>query len=319
MSQSHLLIDFPIKGPANAKALAEELPPLMPDFANAQDDLGTVHFSRFMIKGDEKLLFLSDIDGESDQHIERLVESAGSVFDAIFQHVDDAPATPVANDPQKVIKWLKDHVREPLDTYFAYEDASVQDIKECARAAGFTGNTSQGPLLTYMSVKSRRRGLRLEAGRHEDRWGARARKRRIRSGRCTSPIGCPSRTTTWASSRSSTVTSRSTSRTSQTRPRSSSMLSFHTSRARRPPRWRRTSRRSMSGHWKTTIRRSGSTARYPGLGVQDIRALLADYRTSPSATRSIARQRRRPPARYRRADRSAQGSPYPQQCRRSTL
>ena len=36
MSQSHLLIDFPIKGPANAKALAEELPPLMPDFATCR-------------------------------------------------------------------------------------------------------------------------------------------------------------------------------------------------------------------------------------------------------------------------------------------
>ena len=46
MSQSHLTIDFPIKGPANAKALTEELPPLMPDFAKAQDQLGTVHFSR---------------------------------------------------------------------------------------------------------------------------------------------------------------------------------------------------------------------------------------------------------------------------------
>ena len=64
MSQSHLLIDFPIKGPANAKALPDELPPLMPDLAKAQDDLGTVHFSRFMVEGDEKLLFLSDIDGE---------------------------------------------------------------------------------------------------------------------------------------------------------------------------------------------------------------------------------------------------------------
>ena len=37
MSQSHLTIDFPIKGPANAKALTEELPPLMPDLAKAQD------------------------------------------------------------------------------------------------------------------------------------------------------------------------------------------------------------------------------------------------------------------------------------------
>ena len=154
VSQSHLVIDFPIKGPANAKALPEELPPLMPDLATAQDDLGTVHFSRFMVEGDEKLLFLSDIDGETDLHIERLVESAGPVFDAIFTHVDNPPTTPVADNPEAAAKWLKRHVREPLDTYYAY-DASVQDIKECARAAGLTGNTSQATLLTYMAFKSR--------------------------------------------------------------------------------------------------------------------------------------------------------------------
>ncbi len=162
MSQSHLTIDFPIKAPASARALPEELPSLMPDLAKAQDDLGDVHFSRFMVKGDEKLLFLSDIDGEIDQHIERLVESAGPVFDAIFEHVDDPPATPVASNPQGVIKWLKHHVREPLDSYFAYEDASVQDVKASARAAGFTGNTSQGPLLTYMSIKSRLEAFSLK-------------------------------------------------------------------------------------------------------------------------------------------------------------
>ena len=67
----------------------------MPDLARAQDDLGTVHFSRFMLVGDQKLLFLSDIDGDGDDHIERLVESAGPVFDAIFNHVDNPPATPV--------------------------------------------------------------------------------------------------------------------------------------------------------------------------------------------------------------------------------
>ena len=164
MSQNHLLIDFPIKGPANAKALPRELPPLMPDLAKAQDDLGTVHFSRFMVEGDEKLLFLSDIDGDTDQHIERLVESAGSVLDEIFTHVDDPPDTPVSADPRRATDWLKTHVREPLDTYFAYEDASVQDIKACARQAGFTGNTSQSPLLTYMSVKSRLQGIALKLG-----------------------------------------------------------------------------------------------------------------------------------------------------------
>jgi hypothetical protein len=161
MSQNHLALDFPIKAPASAKALTEELPPLMPDFAETQDNLGTVHFSRFMVKGDEKLLFLSDIDGEIDKHIERLVQSAGPVFDTIFKHVENPPATPVASNPQAVIKWLKHHIREPIDTYFAL-DASVQDIKAAARAAGFTGNTSQSTLLTYMSFKSRVQGFVLK-------------------------------------------------------------------------------------------------------------------------------------------------------------
>ena len=161
MSQSHLTLDFPIKAPLSAKALTEELPPLMPDFAKTQDSLGTVHFSRFMVKGDEKLLFLSDVDGEVDKHIERVVESAGPLFDTIFKHVEDPPATPVASNPERVIKWLRRHIREPIDTYFSY-DASVQDIKAAARAAGFTGNTSQNTLLTYMSFKSRVQGFVLK-------------------------------------------------------------------------------------------------------------------------------------------------------------
>ena len=162
MTQDHLVIDFPIRGPANAKALTEELPPLMPDLAKVQDELGTVHFSRFMVKGDEKLLFLSDIDGKGAHHVERLVESAGPVFDAIFEHVVDPPRRPVDGNPEEVVKWLSHHVRVPLDMYFAYGDASVQDIKECARAAGFTGDTAQAPLLTYMPIKSRMQGIALK-------------------------------------------------------------------------------------------------------------------------------------------------------------
>ena len=162
MTQDHLMIDFPIRGPANAKALTEELPPLMPDLAKVQDDLGTVHFSRFMVEGDEKLLFLSDIDGKRAQHVERLVESAGPLFDAILDHVDDPPATPVDRHREEVVTWLRHHVREPEDMYFAYEDASVQEIKACAREAGFTGNTLQSPLLTYMTIESRLQGFALK-------------------------------------------------------------------------------------------------------------------------------------------------------------
>ena len=137
----------------------------MPDLAKAQDDLGTVHFSRFMVEGDEKLLFLSDIDGEVDEHIERLVESAGPVFDAIFEHVADPPPTPVADNPEGVGKWLKRHVREPLDTYFAYEDASVQDIKACVACGGLYGQYLAGRLADIHVLQVTSAELCLEAGR----------------------------------------------------------------------------------------------------------------------------------------------------------
>ena len=235
MSQSHLAIDFPIKSPASAKALTEELPPLMPDFAKTQDDLGTVHFSRFMVKGDEKLLFLSDIDGEIDDHIKRLVESAGPVFDFIFKHVEDPPATPVASNPERVIKWLKHHIREPIDTYFAFEDASVQDIKAAARAAGFTGNTQQSPWLTYMAFKSRLQGFALKLV---------GKALMGEKGHEVSDTIGTLHVAHWVPFENNHLgfftiydgsISRSTSRTSQTKPRSLSMLSFHISLARRQP------------------------------------------------------------------------------------
>ena len=285
MSQSHLVIDFPIKGPANAKALPEVLPPLMPDLATAQDRLGTVHFSRFMVKGDEKLLFLSDIDGEVDQHIERLVESAGPVFDAIFTHVDDPPATPVAGNPQGVVKWLKRHVREPLDTYFAYEDASVQDIKAAARAAGVTGKTSQAPLLTYMAFESRVQGFVLKLVGKALVGKRRQAKRQMRSERCISPIGCPLRTTTSASSQSTTVILGQYMQDFATKTSFVWDALFPHIEGAPPPQSQRTSRRSVSGHWKNNYPPIGFYSAYPGLSVQDIRALMADRKSHPATTR----------------------------------
>ena len=256
--QSHLVIDFPFEKPINAKALAEELPPLMPDFARVQDGLGTVHFSRFMVEGDEKLLFLSDIDGEVDQHIQRLVESAGPVFDAIFTHVDDPPATPVAGNSQKVIKWLKHHCHDPLDTYSAYEDASVQDIQACARAAGFEGNTLQSPLLIYMSIKSRMHAFALNLVKA--RVGKKGHEEMESVGTVHFMNFVPFENKFLGFFTIYDGDFRSTPRTSQIRPRSSSILSFHTSMARRLPRSRRTPRRSINGRWRATRRPSGSTA-----------------------------------------------------------
>jgi hypothetical protein len=65
--QNHITISFPIKSPADAKAIKEELPPLMPDFAKVQDAIGTVHYSRFLAWDDKTLIFLADIDGDVEK------------------------------------------------------------------------------------------------------------------------------------------------------------------------------------------------------------------------------------------------------------
>jgi len=63
MSQSHFTLSFPIKSPADAKALAEQLPPMMPQLFQAQDAIGTVHYSRFTVLSEKTLLFLGDLTG----------------------------------------------------------------------------------------------------------------------------------------------------------------------------------------------------------------------------------------------------------------
>jgi len=49
MSQSHLTLSFPLKTPANSKALTDQLSPMMPALFEAEDAIGTVHYSRFTV------------------------------------------------------------------------------------------------------------------------------------------------------------------------------------------------------------------------------------------------------------------------------
>jgi hypothetical protein len=161
-TQNHITITFPIKSPADAKAIAQELPPLMPDSAKAQDAIGSVHYSRFLPLDDETLLFLADIDGDLAKLSQDLAKSAGPVFDAIFKHVGDPPPTPVASNAEAFIQWVKQHSTDPLIVYSAFANASVQDIKSTARAAGFTGSGEQHPLLISLPMKSKLKAFMFE-------------------------------------------------------------------------------------------------------------------------------------------------------------
>ena len=155
MSQNHFTVSFPLKAPADAKALAEQLPPMMPALFQAADTIGTIHSSRFTILSKKTLLFLGDFDGDFTQLMADLAKHAGPVFDAIYQHVEKPPATPVADNANAFVEWTADHLIHPLNLYTAYPDVTVKEIKALAAAADVSGGGEQLPFLVILPTKSR--------------------------------------------------------------------------------------------------------------------------------------------------------------------
>jgi hypothetical protein len=155
MSQSHFTLSFPLKSAADAKAISEQLPALMPGFFKVEDSLGTIHYSRFTLLSEKTLLFLGDFDGEFGDLMKALGKAAGPVFDAIFQHVDSPPALPVASNADAFAEWAADHLVGALNLYTAYPDVTAKEIKALATSADVTGVTEQRPFLVVLPIKSK--------------------------------------------------------------------------------------------------------------------------------------------------------------------
>src|SRR5438046_5081112 len=129
MSQNHFSLRFPLKSPAAAKALAEQLPSLMPGLFQAADSIGRIHYSRFTVLSEKTLLFLGDFDGEFGTLMADLARLAGPVFDAVFQHVSDPPANPVATNVDSFVKWSKAHLLQAVNLYTAYPGVTAKELK----------------------------------------------------------------------------------------------------------------------------------------------------------------------------------------------
>ncbi len=153
-SQNHFTLSFPLKSPDAAQAVAQQLPPLMPELFKAEDEIGKVHYSRFTVLSEKTLLFLGDFDGEFSQLMAALARQSGPTFDAIFQHVDNPPPTPVAGNPDAFIQWSKAHLLHPATLFSAYPGMTVSEIKALASAAGVQGAGELNPFLVILPIKS---------------------------------------------------------------------------------------------------------------------------------------------------------------------
>ncbi len=162
MSQNHFTLAFPLQSPADAKALAEQLPPLMPAMFQAQDSIGTIHYSRFTVLSDKTLLFLGDFDGEFAPLMSDLARTAGPVFDAIFQHVENPPPSPVASNSEAFVEWAAGQLVTAVNLYTAYPEVTVKEIKSLASAAEVVGAGELHPFLVILPMKSKLAFIEVE-------------------------------------------------------------------------------------------------------------------------------------------------------------
>jgi hypothetical protein len=162
MSQNHFTLSFPLKAPEDAKAISEQLPLLMPEMFKAQDSLGTIHYSRFTVLSDKTLLFLGDFDGEFSQLMADLAKASGPVFDAIFQHVVDPPPSPVAEHADAFVEWTAEHLVTAVNLYTAYPGVTAKEIKALAAAADVAGVGELHPFLVILPMKSKLAFIEVE-------------------------------------------------------------------------------------------------------------------------------------------------------------
>ena len=162
MSQNHFTLSFPLKTPADAKSIAEQLPPLVPTMFKAEDSLGTIHYSRFTVLSDKTLLFLGDFDGEFAQLMADLAKTAGPIFDAIFQHVNNPPPSPVASNSDAFVEWAAEHLVTAVNLYTAYPGVTAKEIKALAAAADVAGAGELHPFLVILPMKSKLAFIEVE-------------------------------------------------------------------------------------------------------------------------------------------------------------
>jgi hypothetical protein len=154
MSQNHFTLGFPLKSPADANALTQQLPPLMSELLRAEDIIGKVHYSRFTVLSEKTLLFLGDFDGEFGPLMAHLAKLAGPVFDAVFQHVQNPPPVPVAANVDAFVKWTAAHLIHAVNLYTAYPNVTAKEIKALASAADVRGSSELHPFLVILPIKS---------------------------------------------------------------------------------------------------------------------------------------------------------------------
>jgi hypothetical protein len=100
------------------------------------DDIGTVHFARWVVLPDGgdggRLLFASNFDGPWDDYIRDFATRSAESFDAIYSNCEGWPERG-ARDLDAFKAYIRKHELHPDVYYRAYPQATVQQVKSALR------------------------------------------------------------------------------------------------------------------------------------------------------------------------------------------
>ena len=98
-----------MKSVADLRVFLKVLSYRMPTFLSAVHAIADLYNTDFNMQGDKTLLLSGYFESDFDELMDKLSKSAGTVFDALFRHVQHPPAMPVSSNTAGFASWIRQH------------------------------------------------------------------------------------------------------------------------------------------------------------------------------------------------------------------
>jgi len=98
-----------MKSAADLRVFLKVLSYRMPAFLKTTNAIGGLRDIRFNSADGKTLLLSGHFESDFDELPEKLAKYAGTLFDALFRHVQHPPVMPVSCDTADFVRWISQH------------------------------------------------------------------------------------------------------------------------------------------------------------------------------------------------------------------
>jgi hypothetical protein len=158
VAQDYLILIFPMKFAEDYAEIQMKLASLTADLREGADAVGTLHDCSFVVLDQRVIYMLADFDGSLDVVLAGIAAHLGRVINPLLPFVTEAPPTPIANHAGAFVQWAKaNHLGAVVD-YISNRGTTTRQIRSLAAAVDIeldAENVWPRPQHVVMQMKSR--------------------------------------------------------------------------------------------------------------------------------------------------------------------